>query len=75
MNYYKLNAVINDENIRVNKMFRTRDDAINYMFYLLKKEYIYNVSVEDEFELNGNKHNIQYVLRDNVRFNVSRETI
>ena len=75
MNYYKLNAVINDENIEVNKMFRTRVDAINYMFNLLRKEYIYDVSVEDEFELNGNKHNIQYVLRDNVRFNVSRETI
>lgn len=71
-NYYKVNAVINNDYYQVNKKFETRLDAINYAFKLINRKYIYNVEVEEEFPLNGDKHNVQYVLKDNVRFSVAR---
>jgi hypothetical protein len=72
MKYYSLNAVVNNEYVEFNKNFATRDEAIAYMFDFLNDNYVYDNEVEEEFSLNGNKHNIEYVLNNNNRFNVER---
>ncbi|MBQ8142684.1 MAG: hypothetical protein IJ194_05980 [Bacilli bacterium] len=73
MKIYTLNAVIHDKDIKFSKVFPTRSAAINYMFdYLRKEEYIYNAEVEEEYPVNENKHDIEYVLSNNNRFVVNR---
>jgi len=72
MKYYSLNAVINNEYVKFKNNFATRDEAIAYMFDYLNNNYIYDNEVEEEYALEGDKHNIEYVLNKNNRFNVER---
>lgn len=73
MKYYTLET-INDGNMtRVNKTFNTRDAAINYAFNYFESQYLNeNLQVEDEFNINDNKHNVEYVLDYKNRFRINR---
>ena len=74
MNRYTLEAVIDDKNISFNKLFKTRDDALNYMFKYLDKHFIYNFDVKETYSVN-NKHEIEYVSDFSNRFLISRVTL
>lgn len=73
MKYYELTAVVDGEDIRLRKnIFRSRDDAINYMFKYYRNHYLFNLQVEDEYAVSGNKHCIEYICDTYNRFTVAR---
>ena len=72
MKQYVLEAVIEGEAKRINKVFSSRREALNYFF-----DYYYRFDAEDfrineEYYINENKHNIEYVYDYNNRFRICR---
>ncbi len=75
MKYYTLETVKNGKTELINKKFNSRNDAINYAFdYFEKALYNDGLQVEDEFNIDNDKHNVEYVLGYNYRFRVNRVT-
>lgn len=75
MNYYMLTAVVNGQNVRLKRnLFSSRSDAINYMFDYYQDHNIYSLEVEDEYPVDGNKHDIEYVCNYHNRFTVTRKS-
>ena len=73
MKYYTLETIYNGNTERISKKFTSRNQAINYAFdYFEKKLYNTELQVEDEFVIDNNKHNIEYVLNYYDRFRVNR---
>ena len=73
MKYYALETINNGHTVVVNKKFNTRDQAINYAFAYFENKYLNeNLQVNDEFKIDNDKHNIEYVLDYNNRFRVNR---
>ena len=73
MKYYTLQTINNGHTVVVNKKFNTRDQAINYAFAYFEHKYLNeNLQLSDEFKIDGNKHNIEYVLDYKNRFRVNR---
>ena len=73
MNYYTLEAVVKGKDVKFNKAFTSRKSAMDYMFAYCEKQFVYDVDVNDEFAVNGNKHNIEYVcVDDRTRFRINR---
>ncbi len=73
MKYYELKAVVNGDDVKLKKsLFQSRDEAINYMFNYYKNHYLFNLNVEDEYQLNNNKHSVEYVCNFYNRFTITR---
>lgn len=73
MKYYTLEAIVDGKDIKFSKTFESRTSAINYMFDYFYKNFKFNVSVEDEYAINGEKHNIEYVCDYHNRFRINRQ--
>ncbi len=72
MRVYKIkDAYIKNQHVDIEKTFASRVEAINYMFDYYNDHFIYNVELEDEY-MQGNKHNIHYVISQDNSFNVVR---
>ncbi len=73
MKYYTLETINNGDTVIINKKFNTRNQAINYAFAYFEK-HLYNaeLQIEDEYEINNDKHNVEYVLNYNNRFRINR---
>ena len=72
-NYYTLETINNGKAETIHKLFNTRDEAINYAFAVFEDKYFNDsLQVEDEFNVNGDKHYIEYVLDYKNRFRVNR---
>ena len=75
MKYYMLRAIVDGRDVKLKRSyFTSRDDAIDYMFKYYKDHYIYGLEVNDEYAINGNKHNVEYVCDNYNRFTVERLT-
>ncbi len=73
MKYYTLETIYNGNTEKITKKFSSRNQAINYAFgYFEKKTYNTDLQVEDEFVINNNKHNVEYVLDYYDRFRINR---
>lgn len=73
MKYYTLETIYNGQTVRFNKKFNTRDAAINFAFaYFENSLYNDGLQIEDEFEINNDRHNVEYVLNYHNRFRVNR---
>lgn len=73
MKYYTLTAIVNGRKPRLSRrVFATRDEAINYMFDYYKRNYLFGLEVTDEYPIDGNKHNIEYVCNFHNRFIITR---
>jgi len=72
MKFYTLNAVVKGENVKIDKIFNTRNDAIDYMFKYYTKHYMYNLEVNEEVSVDGDKHNVEYICDHNDRFRINR---
>ena len=71
MRVYKIeDAYIRNEHVNIAKTFKSRSEAINYMFDYYNNHYIYNVELEEEYP-QGSKHNIHYVISQDNSFNVN----
>ena len=72
MKFYTLNAVVRGKNVKIDKIFNTREDAINYMFKYYNRHFLYGLEVNEEYSIDGNKHNVEYVCNDYDRFRINR---
>ena len=73
MKYYILHAVVNGkEAILKRALFSSRQQAIDYMFDYYDRHYMYSLQVTDEYQIDGNKHNIEYVCDNYNRFIITR---
>lgn len=69
---YKLSAVVEGENIVFNKNFKTRTDALDYIFTYYDKHHLQSLYIDEEYYVNENKHDIEYVCDYSNRFRVTR---
>ena len=72
MNKYILEAVVDGKNIKVDRLFGSRDEAIKYMFHYYDKHLLYSLSVNEEYFIDGNKHDVEYVCDYYNRFRIAR---
>lgn len=72
MKRYTLQAVVDGEVVGFNKKFASRNKAIEYMFNYYSNHYYQNIQVEEDFYVNGNIHDIEYVCDYYNRFRVTR---
>lgn len=70
--YYDLKAVINGESHRFSKHFSSRDAAMDYVFKFFKNTFYKDLQIEDEYRVEGNKHDIEYVFDHYNRFRITR---
>ena len=72
MNRYTLEAVVDGEYIKFDRIFKSRDEAIDYIFRYYEDHNMVNVEVNDEYCVDGNKHDIAYVYNYYNRFRIAR---
>ena len=72
MNKYKLEAVVDGEYIKFAHLFKSRDAAIDYIFRYYDNHLMVNVEVNEEYFIDGNKHDIAYVYDYYNRFRIAR---
>ena len=72
MNKYILEAIVNGEYIKVDRTFNSRDEAIDYIFRYYDGHFMVNLEVNDEYFIDGNKHDIAYVYDYYNRFGIAR---
>ncbi|MBO7614752.1 MAG: hypothetical protein J6T15_03555 [Bacilli bacterium] len=72
MKKYILEAIVNGEYVRIKKVFSSRTEAINYVFRYYDNHNLVNLRVNEEYCINGNKHDIAYVYDYYNRFRIAR---
>ena len=73
MKYYVLETINDGATIKVNKKFKSREKAIRYAFtYFERRNLTDQLQVEDEYTIDNNKHNVEYVLNYYTRFRINR---
>ena len=75
MKFYTLEAVVKGENVKFDKVFQSRESAMDYMFKYYQNHLIYNVAVDEDVYVNGNKHDVVYVCNQSNRFRINRVTL
>ena len=69
---YTLEAVVNGKFIKFNHLFRSRNEAIDYMFRYYDEHMLMSIEVNEEYFIDGNKHDIEYVYDYYNRFRIAR---
>ena len=69
---YKLTAVIEGQSVSFDKIFATRTDALDYIFTYYNKHHLQSLYIDEEYYVNENKHDIEYVCDYSNRFRVTR---
>ena len=72
MNKYTLEAIVDGEYIKFNRLFASRDAAIDYIFRYYDNHYLVNLAVNEEYCIDGNKHDIADVYDYYNRFRIAR---
>ena len=72
MNNYTLEAVVAGKFIKFHQLFKSRDEAIDYMFRYYDHHLMTSFEVNEEYAVNGNKHDIEYVYDYYNRFRIAR---
>ena len=72
MNKYILEAIVNGEYLKVNRIFNSRDEAIDYIFRYYDDHNMVNLKVNEEYFIAGNKHDVAYVYDYYNRFRIAR---
>lgn len=69
---YSLEAVVEGQLIKFNHQFKTRDQALNYIFNYYARHQLLDLKVNEEYFVNDNKHDVAYVYDYDNRFRISR---
>ena len=72
MKKYLLTAIVDGRTVISNREFQSRSKAIDYIFNYYSRNNNENLRVEDEYSIDGNKHNIEYVCDYDNRFKIVR---
>ena len=73
MKKYILHAVVDGKNVNINREFNSRNSALNYMYQYYGNHYLPEPVINDEYEVDGDKHDIEYVSDYENRFRITRE--
>ena len=73
MKKYILEAVVDGKKISVNREFNSRNSALNYMYQYYGSHFLPAPVINEEYEVDGNKHDIEYVSDYENRFRIIRE--
>lgn len=72
MKLYTLRGNLAGQPVIIKKMFKSREEAVDYMFEYSKKQYVFDLQIEEIENVDGDKHNIDYICNHDNRFNVKR---
>ena len=72
MRQYKLSAVVEGRNVQFKKSFVSRSQALDYIFSYYNNHHLMNLYIDEEYYVNENKHDIEYVCDYSNRFRVTR---
>ena len=72
MNKYTLEAIVDGKFIRFKRTFKSRNDAINYIFHYYDRHNLVNLRVNEEYFVDDNKHDVAYVYDYYNRFRIAR---
>lgn len=72
MNKYTLEAIVDGELIRFHHSFKTRGEALDYIFNYYRKHHLVELKINDEYFIGENKHDIAYVYDYDNRFRIAR---
>ncbi|MBO6280832.1 MAG: hypothetical protein J6M95_04580 [Bacilli bacterium] len=72
MNIYLLTAIVDGKTVIYNREFQSRSAAIDYIFNYYCDHNYSNLHVEDEYYINDDSHNIEYICDYNNRFRINR---
>ena len=72
MKKYTLEAIVEGKLIRFNRSFKTRDEAIDYIFRYYDRHSLVRLRVNEEYFIDDNKHDIAYVYDYDNRFRIAR---
>ena len=72
MKKYILEAIVNGEYVKIKKTFSSREEALNYVFRYYDNHLLVNLRVNEEYCINGNKHDVAYVYDYYNRFRIAR---
>ena len=75
MKKYNLHAVIDGQSVEFSRQFTSRDAALNYIFDYFASHGYSDLVINDEYEVNDNKHDIEYVYDYENRFRIERASI
>lgn len=75
MKKYVIHAIIDGQNKEIDREFTSRDAALNYIFDYYVGRGFYDFAVNDEYMVNDDKHNIEYVYDYENRFRIERASI
>ena len=70
--YYALELVVNGHNVNFDREFDSRKSAMDYAFSYFDKHGNTDLSINEEYYVNDNIHDIEYVSDYNNRFRVVR---
>lgn len=71
-NKYTLEAIVDGNLIKFHKTFKSRNEAIDYIFRYYDKHLLVNLKVNEEYFIADNKHDIAYVYDYFNRFRIAR---
>ena len=72
MKLYTLRGHIAGDPVIINKKFKNRDEAVDYMFEYSHRQFVFGMEVNDIVRVNDDKHNLVYLCNNNNDFNVVR---
>ena len=72
MNKYTLEAVVEGRFIQFHHKFKSRTDAVNYIFNYYTRHGLVDLRINDEYFIDNNKHDIAYVYDYENRFRIAR---
>ena len=72
MNKYTLEAIVEGKLIKFDRTFKTRTQAMNYIFDYYDRHQLVELRVNDEYFIDDNEHDIAYVYDYDNRFRIAR---
>ena len=69
---YTLEAVVEGRLIKFQKLFKSRNSAIDYIFNYYDRHQLLALRVNEEYFVDENKHDIAYIYDYDNRFRISR---
>ena len=72
MKKYRLEAVIDGRFKKFDREFASRSSAIKYIYGYYDKHYLPEFKINDEYMVNDDKHDIDYVDDYDNRFRITR---
>ena len=72
MKKYTLEAIVEGKRIKFHRLFKSRAEAMNYIFHYYDRHSLVELRVNEEYFVDDNEHDIAYVYDYDNRFRIAR---